>query len=251
MAEKTTLDLSEYQPYKKMGLSCQLKDIAEFHIHWPKLKPVSNLTNNDLIIRYIRYNDIDEVIELWKNVYSEAYGSTHQFVFDPQWYEDNVLFDENWKADAKKKMYAIILLEDLSKNQLVGILLITKWDQNLQVELTMGGLHSAFRKRKVFYPFFENILDAISTTEVELITVFAETWHSKTQELMDNHGFKIWGIFPGNMVRWSHDQKCYRACEIHYYKFVNDGERYATGFDEWVLSEKSKKLWQALEKLNE
>jgi hypothetical protein len=53
------------------------------------------------------------------------------------------------------------------------------------------------------------------------------------------------------MIRWSHDQKCYRACEVHYYKFVNDGERYATAFDEWVLSEKSKKLWQALEKLND
>ena len=133
----------------------------------------------------------------------------------------------------------------------MGILLMTKWDQNLQIEFTMGGLHSAFREKKVFYPFFKNILDTISTTEVELITVFAETWHSKTQELMDNHGFKIWGIFPGNMVRWSHDQKCYRACEAHYYKFVNDGEKYATGFDEWVLSKKSNKLWQALEKLND
>jgi hypothetical protein len=28
-------------------------------------------------------------------------------------------------------------------------------------------------------------------------------------------------------------------------------ERYTTGFDEWVLSEKSKKLWQILEKLND
>jgi hypothetical protein len=93
-------------------------------------------------------------------------------------------------------------------------------------------------------------LDTISTTEAELITVFAETWHSKTQELMDAHGFKVWGIFPGNMIRWSHDQKCYRACEVHYYKFINDGEKYATGFDEWVLSTKSKKLWQDLDKLN-
>ena len=59
------------------------------------------------MMRYMCGNDIDEVVELWKNVYSEAYGSTHQFVFHPQWYEGNVLFDENWKADAKKKKYAI------------------------------------------------------------------------------------------------------------------------------------------------
>ncbi len=250
MADKNILDLSDYQPYRKMGQSCQLKDIAEFHIHWPKLTTVNNLQNNELIMRYMRGNDIEAVVELWKNVYPEVYGSTHQFVFDPQWYGVNVLFDENWKADAEEKKYAIILLEDLREHELVGILLMNKWDQNLQIEFTMGGLHSAFREKKVFYPFFKNILDTVSTSEVELITVFAETWHKKTQELMDYYGFKIWGIFPGNVVRWSHDQKCYRACEVHYYKFVNHGERFATGFDEWVLSEKSKKLWQVLDKLN-
>lgn len=247
---KFNLNLSEYQPYKTMGRSCQLKDIMEYHIYWPELVTASTLTNSDLIMRYMSGNDINKVVELWKNVYPEAYGSTHQFVFDSQWYEDNVLFDENWKTDTNEKKHAIILLEDLKDSQLVGLLLMTKWDQNLQVEFTMGGLHSTFRKKKAFYPFFKNILDMISKTEVELITVFAETWHNKTQELMENHGFKIWGIFPGNMVRWSRDQKCYRACEVHYYKFVNDGESYATSFDEWVLSEKSTKLWEILEKLN-
>ncbi len=247
---KVSLDLSEYQPYKQIGQSCQLKDIAEFQINWPKLVSAKDLTNRGLIIRYMRGNEIDRVVELWKDVYPEVYGSTHQFVFDSRWYEGNVLFDENFKTDVKGKKYAITLLEDLKERQLVGILLITKRDQNLQLEFTMGGLHSAFRKTKVFYPYFENILDSFSKTEVELITVFAETWHDKTQELMDYYGFKIWGIFPGNMVRWSHDQKCYRACEVHYYKFVNDGERYATSFDEWVLSEKSKKLWRTMDRLN-
>ncbi len=244
-----TLNLSEYQPYKTMGQSCQLKDITEFHVSWPKLETSGNLKDSDLIMRYMRGNEIEHVVELWKNVYPEVYGSTHQFVFDPQWY-GNVLFDENWKTDPKKNKYTIILMEDLKENQLVGILLMTKFDQNLQVELTMGGLHSNFRKKQVFYPFFKNILDSFLKTEVELITAFAETWHKKTQELMDCYGFKIWGVFPGNMVRWSHDQKCYRACEVHYYKFVNGGEKYSTCFDEWVLSEKSKKLWQVMEKLN-
>ena len=64
-------------------------------------------------MRYMSGNDIDAVIELWKDVYPEAYGSTHQIVFDPQWYNGNVLFDENWATDAKDKQHAIILMEDL------------------------------------------------------------------------------------------------------------------------------------------
>jgi hypothetical protein len=245
------LNLSDYQPYKPMGQSCQLKDIKEFHIHWPELETTTNLKNGDIILRYMKGNEIDKVVQLWKNVYPEVYGSTHQFVFDSQWYGDNNLFNENWKTDKKEKKYAIILLENLKESQLVGILLMTKLDQNLQVELTMGGLHSEFREQELFYPFFKSILDFISKTEAELITVFAETWHKKTQELMDHHGFKIWDLFPWNMIRWSRDQKCYRACEVHYYKFINDGEKYATRFDEWALSEKSSKLWRVLEKLNE
>ena len=103
MADKITLNLSEYQPYKKMGQSCQLKDIAEFQVNWPKLSTVKNLKNTDLSMRYMCGNDIDEVVQLWKNVYPEAYGSTHQFVFDPMWYGSNVLLDENWEEDARKK----------------------------------------------------------------------------------------------------------------------------------------------------
>lgn len=85
------LNVSGLTPYKKMGASCQLKDIAEFRVLWPKLTTASNLSRKELVMRYMRGNDIDAVIELWKDVYPEAYGSTHQIVFDPQWYDGNVL----------------------------------------------------------------------------------------------------------------------------------------------------------------
>ena len=120
MAEKTTPNLSEYQPYKKMGQSCQLKDIAEFHIRWPRLKTANNLTNNDLIMRYMSGDDIDEVVELWKNVYPEAYGSTHQFVFSPQWYEGHVLFNEKWKVEAKKKSTRLFFWKISRRVSLLG-----------------------------------------------------------------------------------------------------------------------------------
>ena len=84
MIKKTTINISEYQPYKKMGQSCQLKDVAEFQVNWPILSIAKNLKNSDLSMRYMRGNDINEVVELWKDVYPEVYGSTHQFIFDSQ-----------------------------------------------------------------------------------------------------------------------------------------------------------------------
>ena len=38
------LNVSDLTPYKKMGASCQLKDIAEFRVLWPKLTTASNLS---------------------------------------------------------------------------------------------------------------------------------------------------------------------------------------------------------------
>jgi hypothetical protein len=52
------------------------------------------------------------------------------------------------------------------------------------------------------------------------------------------------------MMRWSRDQSCYRACEVHYYKLINNGERFSTRPDEWSLSEKGRKLWAVLQELN-
>jgi hypothetical protein len=127
MTMSFTLDLSGYGRYKPMGQSCELKDIREFCVKWPKLAGAGTFSKKGLRMRYIRTGDIPEVVELWKDIYPEAYGSTHQFVFD---------------------------------------------------------------------------------------------------------------------------QKCYRACEVHYYKFINDGERFETDFDEWVLSDRSKALWRTLESLN-
>ena len=118
------LNVSNLTSYKQMGNSCKLKDIAEFRVLWPKLTTASNLSKKGLVMRYLRGEDIDAVIELWENVYPEVYGSTHQMVFDPQWYNGNVLLDENWATDAKEKQYAIILMEDLAANQIFGILLM-------------------------------------------------------------------------------------------------------------------------------
>ncbi len=250
MSRRRALDMAGCRPYRAMGRSCELKEIAAFQLRWPQLIASDELRGEALRMRYLRGGDVDGAIELWKNVYPEVYGSTHEFVFDPTWYRDQVLLDERFESDALDKQHAIIVMENAEIERLVGVLLMTKWDQNLQVELTMGGFHSEFRSHRLFYPFFRDILESISRTEAELLTVFAETWHDKTQRLMDHFGFSIWGISPGSALRWSRDQRCYRACEVHYYKFINDGERFATRSDEWSLSQKSRRLWAVLQELN-
>lgn len=37
-------------------------------------------------------------------------------------------------------------------------------------------------------------------------------------------GWKIAGIFTGNLTRWNRDNQEYRACEVSLYQFINDGK---------------------------
>jgi len=69
------------------------------------------------------------------------------------------------------------------------------------------------------------------TTIIDLryVTVFCETWHNITQYLwFKRMGWKVAGIFPGNYTRWAGDQKEYRACTVHFYRLINNAERYST-----------------------
>jgi hypothetical protein len=86
----------------------------------------------------------------------------------------------------------------------------------------------------------------------EYLTTFLETWHTITQAetLKMGKGWRVAGIFPGNFTRWAGDQQEYRACEIYMYRFINEGDKYATKPEEWRLHPDLQQLWEALEAFN-
>jgi len=84
----------------------------------------------------------------------------------------------------------------------------------------------------------------------EYFTTFCETWHDITQNWCIKGGWKIAGIFPGNFTRWHGNNQEYRGCEVHFYKFVGDGEKYTTKPEEWHLAPEARDVWEILEKVN-
>jgi len=83
----------------------------------------------------------------------------------------------------------------------------------------------------------------------EYLTTFLETWHTITQDetLKKGHGWKIAGIFPGNITRWAGGQEEYRACIVYMYQFINDGDKFATRPQEWQLHPEVRRLWEEME----
>jgi hypothetical protein len=98
---------------------------------------------------------------------------------------------------------------------------------------------------------FEHLKLIEDETNAEYLTSFCETWHSITQYLcFKQWGWKIAGIFPGNVTRWSGENSEYRGCTVYFYKFINQGEKYSTKPKEWQMLPEIEKLWECLEELN-
>lgn len=247
------IDMTPYKPYHQMGNSCELRKAGEKKVVWPLLDYVDP-GNPDFRIRTITRNDLEAVAGLWLASYPEVYGSVHEWILDPEEYEDRVAFFEDWEEHSVTRPHAVMVGEMVESKKIVMSSIYTKWDQNLQVEASFIAIHPDFRKGPVAASIWSNLASFYKWLErsgAEYVTVFCETWHNITQYIwFKRMGWKIAGIFPGNYTRWAGDDKEYRGCAVHLYRFLNDGDRISTKPEEWDLLPEVKELWEFMEKIN-
>ena len=247
------IDMSQYQPYREMGHSCELREIVDKKIVWPMIDN-RDLNNSHFKTRIVTRNDVEEVAELWRTSYPEVYGSVHEWILFPEEYLARCAMPDNWEKDRTEKDNLMIVGEELTSNRIIFATIMTKWDKNLHVEMSFVAVHPDFRKSEISTKIFSQMArvhDWLADSGAEYATVFCETWHSITQYLwFKRMGWKVAGIFPGNYTRWTVDQKEYRACTVHLYNFINNGEQYATLPEEWGLIPEAKELWDCMERIN-
>jgi GNAT superfamily N-acetyltransferase len=220
-------------------------------VRW--LKPESEpVLGGRFRVRPLSRGDFEAAAELWRQAYPEVYGSCHDFLLYPEEYESRLALVETWEADALGKPGCMLLAEEVATSRLAAATLMTKFDQNLQIEYTFAGTHPDYRRLGLMGALGRVMDRLVRASGAEYLTTFLETWHTITQEetLKRGRGWKVAGIFPGNFTRWAGDQQEYRACEVHLYRFVNEGEKYATRPEEWHLHPEVQALWDFLEALN-
>jgi hypothetical protein len=247
------IDMTPYQPYKKMGKSCELRKIIDKRVVWPLINYMDPNEPN-FRLRAITRKDIEEVAKLWRASYPEVYGSVHEWILDPDEYEKRVAFAENWEEHSVTRPHAVMVGEDLQSKKIVVSSIYTKWDKNLQVEASFIAIHPDYRKGSMAASIWSNLASFYKWLEgsgAEYVTVFCETWHNITQYIwFKRMGWKIAGIFPGNFTRWAGNEKEYRGCTIHFYRFLNNGDKISTKPEEWDLLPEIRDLYDFMEKIN-
>jgi hypothetical protein len=247
------IDMTPYKPYKNMGKSCELRKIKDKKVVWP-LVDYMDPDEPNFRLRAIARKDIKEVAELWRASYPEVYGSVHEWILDPDEYEKRAAFAENWEEHSVTRPHCIVVGEDLQSAKIIMSSIYTKWDKNLQVEASFIAIHPDYREGSMAASIWSNLASFYKWLEgsgAEYVTVFCETWHNITQYIwFKRMGWKIAGIFPGNFTRWAGGEEEYRGCTIHFYRFLNNGEKNSTKPEDWDLLPEVRDLFDAMEKIN-
>ncbi len=253
MLEK--IDMSKYSPYKKMKQTVITREITDKRVRWPYYE--KEIFNGVVKIRIIEKKDCTEVAELWRMCYGELYGSSlkYDWVLYPNRYETHVAFKEDWEKDSLSKDFCMLVFEEVQSSSLIGAWALFKDDRNLQVEFSIGIIRPDYRQHKSRMKIVSMAEEYIKVLETdsgaEYLSAFCETWHNTTQFLcFKQWGFKVAGIFPGQCTRWNGNQQEYRACEVHFYKFIGNAENFVTKPGEIVLLPEFEKLWDVLEEIN-
>jgi hypothetical protein len=239
-----------------MARTCATRQIQNKKVVWPYFD--RSLYGNKFRGRVIGRADIDEMAELWRATYFELYGSSsaYEWVLHPLEYETKVALKDSWETDCLRKEFCITVAEEIGSGRLASAALYRKDDRNLSVEISLTCIHPEYRSGKKGAALLapeglEYIRMIEDQSGAEYMSAFCETWTTATQYIAFKHmGWKIAGIFPGQVTRWCGQQREHRGCLVHLYKLVGDGEKYVTKPEEWQLIPEARKLWTLLEELN-
>ncbi len=241
--------MEKYHTYRKMASTCQTRPVREKRVIWSKVESEPFLEGR-YQVRPLRRDLIGPAAELWRSAYPEIYGSPHEFLLDPDQYEQRIALEETWEEDANEKVYCMTVVEELETCKVVSATLLTKYEKNLQVEYTFAATHPDYRKMDLTDELRRATRKVAYSSIAEYLTTFCETWHDITQNWCIKGGWKIAGVFPGNFVRWNGDNEEYRGCTIHFYRFIREGQEHSTKPEEWHLAPPVRRVWETLVEVN-
>ena len=98
---------------------------------------------------FISEKEIPAVVEFWTLSYPELKGSPLDFIFELKKYKGKILIHEYYDSECYGRDYCMIRLK--KNGEIMASIMLTKWDKNRQVELTIGATIPNNRKTSQLY----------------------------------------------------------------------------------------------------
>ena len=214
-------DITKYKPYKDYRGICKFKSIKDKNMTWPwSIIENKYILDNRYMLRSARENDIDEVCMLYREGFPDLYGNPdYDFVF----WKDTLMKALQSEKGFNRGNFILLVVEKTDDNKLVGAAGMQMNIGNMSVNWRTGVIHHQHRGQKIFREMLFHFDKITEGTGCEYASILAVTFHSITQKVFEELGWKIRGIFPGAVASWNYDDKYYRQFLVYFDKFYNGG----------------------------
>jgi RimJ/RimL family protein N-acetyltransferase len=220
MKDRKEFDVITHEPYKDYRGLTKFKSIKDKKMSWPKIESGSVLSGQ-YVIRPIFEYEIDEIVNVYREGYPELYSNTEAEVV---LYSDSLLEYLNSKNGFMQGNKLMIVIEKVDEKRLVGAVIIKIDQGNMSAFWERGVIHPSYRGNKIFRALLKYCDELTENTGAEYVSATAVTFHSASQKLLEELGWKTRGIFPGAIAIWNYDDKYCRISMVYFDKFYNGGE---------------------------
>jgi RimJ/RimL family protein N-acetyltransferase len=218
--KREEFDIRTHKPYKDYKGLTKFKSIQNKKMSWPKIEP-RYILGEQYIIRHLLEHEIDEIVNVYREGYPELYSNTEAEVV---LYPDSLLEYLNSKDGFMQGKRLMIVIEKKEEKRLVGAVIIKIDPGNMSAFWERGVIHPEYRGNKIFRALLKYCDELTENTGAEYVSATAVTFHSASQKLLEELGWKTRGIFPGAMAIWNHDDNYCRMSVVYFDKFYNGGE---------------------------
>ena len=237
------LDLSKSKPYKDFRGLCKFKSLNDRKISWPVME--REVLDGKYLLRPLKEDEIEEIVEVYRLGYPDVYG---------KFPSESVLWPEalgkmlGTGNDFMKGDRFLFVAEELDRDRLIGAILPGMDKGNMSVHGSLAVIHPDHRGTKgLFRSLLTYMDDLFEKTGAEYGYNPVATFHTKTQMILKDLGWKVRGVVPGYYLMWNYEDKYYRQPQVIMDKFYNGGEELVPKETDLIME--AKKIYELSEEL--
>lgn len=236
-------DINISRPYKDFRGLCSFRSLNDRKMSWPVME--REVLDGKFILRPVREYELEEIVEVYRVGYPDVYG---------KYPSESVLWPDTLREllgtgdDFMKGDRYLFVAEERNDNRLIGAILPSMDRGNMSVHGALAVIHPDHRGTKgLFRAMLTYMDDLFEKTGAEYGYNPVATFHTKTQIILKELGWKVRGVVPGYYLMWNYEDKYYRQPQVIMDKYYNGGEELVPKEIDLIME--AKKMYELSEEL--
>ncbi len=207
--------------YKDYSGLCEFKKMSRRKMVWPDRRKKFSKEGNSYLCRPMSNDEIEMVCDLYRMGVPEYQGTNFHFLHSPKAMREMIGDGDTFM----KKDWFIYVAEDVASGALCAGCAIRADRLNMTIWGEVSVIDPHYRKRGLFSDFLAYMNEVFPLTGAEYGLCSVTTFNTISQHIMEQHGWKVCGLFRGGYIMSHGGDDYYRHPVIIIEKFFNDGEK--------------------------